>query len=106
MTSEELKAQLSARTGETDDGVLTSYLEDAAQAIINHVYPYRDDVLEVPAKYQRRQLEIATYLLNKRGAEGETKHDENGINRTYEAANIPDSLFEGLAPFCKIPTGA
>ena len=104
MTTEEMKSQVSARTGETDDGVLTSYLDDAAQAILNHVYPFRDDVETVPTKYQRRQIEIAVYLLNKRGAEGETVHKENGTDRTYESANIPASLFEGIMPYCKIPT--
>lgn len=104
MTTEDMKSQVSARTGETNDDVLTSYLDDAAQAILNHVYPFRDDVTEVPAKYQRRQIEIAVYLLNKRGAEGETVHKENGTDRTYESANIPASLFEGIMPFAKIPT--
>lgn len=105
MTTEEMKSQVSARTGETDDGVLTSYLDCAAQAILNHVYPFRDDAETVPTKYQRRQIEIAAYLLNKRGADGETVHKENGTDRTYESANIPDSYFEGLMPYAKVPRG-
>ena len=91
MTREEMLALLVERTGESEE-VLTSFLDEAGQVIINRVYPFSEDIEEVPRKYQRRQIEIATYLLNKRGAEGETKHDENGTNRSYEAASIPDVL--------------
>lgn len=104
MTREQMLADLQARTGETDNAVLTSYLDEAGAAIIEKAFPFvYDDELEVPTKYQRRQIEIATYLLNKRGAEGETKHDENGTNRSYEAASIPDSMLRGITPYAKVP---
>lgn len=102
MTREEMTALLVGRTGESAE-VLTSYLDEAGQAIINHVYPFRDDIEDVPLKYQRRQIEIAEYLFYKRGAQGETKHDENGTNRTYEAASIPNSMLNDIMPFCKVP---
>lgn len=101
MTTQEMLTQLEERTGKTDVDVLTSYLNDATRAILNHVYPF-SDITVLPERYQRRQLEIAVYLVNKRGADGETKHDENGVNRTYESGNIPDSFFEGLVPFAKV----
>lgn len=103
MTPEEMMARAVERTGESQE-VLTSYIEEAGQAILNHVYPFRDDVEAVPARYQNRQLEIAVYLANKQGAEGETKHDENGTNRSYESASIPESMFEGIIPYCMIPS--
>ena len=46
------------------------------------------------------QVEIAAYLMNKRGAEGETYHGENGVNRTYENASVPASMLAGVTPFC------
>lgn len=103
MTQEEMLSILETRTGEQDTAVLTSYLEEAGQAIINRAFPFTDMVTEVPVKYQRRQIEIATYLMNKRGAEGETKHDENGTNRSYEAASVPESMLRDIMPYCKIP---
>lgn len=108
MTTEEMLADLEKRTGETDIDVLTSYLEEAGAAIIEKAFPfvYDTEEVEVPLKYQRRQIEIATYLLNKRGAEGETKHDENGTNRSYEAASIPDSMLRGITPYAKVPKEA
>ena len=103
MTREEMLAEVQSRTGETDSGVLASYLDEAGDAIIDKAYPFRDDVTEVPVKYQRKQIEIATYLINKRGAEGETKHDENGTGRTYEAASVPKSMLKSVTPFAAIP---
>lgn len=74
------------------DDVLTSYLQIAGQKIINRAYPYDDTVTEVPRRYGVLQCDIAKYLLNKRGADGETAHSENGVDRTYENADVPESL--------------
>lgn len=103
MTPEEMIADLSARTGETDDGVLTSYLAQAGAAIIEKAYPFGNGDEEVPVMYQRRQIEIAEYLYLKKGAQGETKHDENGVNRSYESGSIPDSMLGGIHPLAYVP---
>ena len=84
---------------ESDDTLLT-YLSLAGRRIIEKAYPFRDNIETVPAKYAMKQIEIAAYLLNKRGAEGETYHAENGITRTYEAASVSDSMLAGVIPFC------
>ena len=80
------------------DDVLISYLRIAGEKIINRAYPYDDTVTEVPRRYGVLQCEIAQYLLNKRGAEGETAHSENGIDRTYESADVPESLLSEVIP--------
>ena len=74
------------------DDVLISYLTIAGRKIINRAYPYNDEVTDVPRRYGYLQCEIAAYLLNKRGAEGEISHNENGINRSYESADVPESM--------------
>ena len=84
--------------GDWSDDVLISYLKLAGQKIINRAYPYDDTVTEVPRRYGVLQCEIATYLLNKRGAEGEVSHSENGIGRTYENADVPDSMLSEVIP--------
>jgi hypothetical protein len=61
-----------------------------------------DTITEVPHRYGVLQCEIATYLLNKRGAEGETSHSENGISRGYESADVPESLIGVVVPFCGV----
>lgn len=105
MTNEVMKARLSSLTGETDDNILLTFLEIAAEKVLTKCYPYRDDHLtkkSVPTRYHNTQLEIAAYLLNKRGAEGETSHNENGINRSYESASVPDSMLKGIVPFVSV----
>ena len=82
------------------DDVLKKYLAIAGQKIINRAYPYHDSMSEVPPRYGYLQCEIATYLLNKRGAEGEVTHNENGISRTYENADVPDSMLSEVIPHC------
>ena len=82
------------------DEVLTSYLTIAGQKILNRAYPYDDTVEEVPRRYGVIQCEIAAYLLNKRGAEGEISHSENGISRTYENADVPESMLRDVIPHC------
>lgn len=102
MTKEVMKARLSALTGETDDNILLTFLDIAAEKILEKCYPYRHDKRDVPARYHSTQLEIAVYLLNKRGAEGETSHNENGIGRSYESASVPDSMLKGIVPFASV----
>lgn len=82
------------------DDVLRAYLKLAAQKILNRAYPYDATVTEVPIRYGVLQCEIAAYLLNKRGAEGEISHSENGISRTYENADVPDSMLSSVIPHC------
>lgn len=84
------------------DNVLISYLKIAGDKIIKRAYPYDDTVEEVPRRYGVLQCEIALYLLNKRGAEGETSHNENGVNRTYENADVPESLLKEVIPHCEV----
>lgn len=80
------------------DDVLISYLNIAGRKIINRAYPYDDDVTEVPRRYGYLQCEIANYLLNKRGAEGQTAHSENGVSRSYESADVPESMLSEVVP--------
>jgi len=84
---------------ESEDMLLDTLLLISAQKILDRVYPYHPERIEVPTRYHLKQVEIAAYLYNKRGAEGQTVHNENGINRTYESADVPESLMRGITPF-------
>ncbi len=84
------------------DDILLAFLTVAGRKIINRAYPYREDVAEVPRRYGYLQCEIAAYLLNKRGAEGETSHSENGISRQYENADVPESMMSAVVPHCGV----
>ena len=83
----------------------TIYLQLAKDIILNTMYPYGYDdteVTDVPAKYSSIKLQIAVFLANKEGAEGETTHNEAGINRTYESAGVPSSYLEQIVPAVKV----
>ena len=84
--------------GDWSDDVLISYLNIAGQKIINRAYPYDDTVTEVPRRYGYLQCDIANYLLGKRGAEGQTAHSENGVSRSYESADVPESMLSEVTP--------
>ena len=91
----------------TEDGILKVYLELAGQKILNRMYQFPEfyedyEGLEVPDRYLMAQLNIAVYLLNKRGAEGEIQHIENGIHRNYGSSDVPDSMLKDVMPYCKV----
>ncbi len=71
----------------------------AKSAILNRLN--NDKITEVPEKYVGVQLQLAVRYFNRRGAEGEVSHNENGINRTYGSANDEDLLSE-VTPYAKV----
>ena len=76
----------------TTDEIANAYLAAAAKAVVNIAFPFGDGTEEMPEKYDYEQIEIALYMLNKRGAEGENLHIEAGTHRSFETADIPVSL--------------
>lgn len=109
MTDEQMIILVKSMSDESDDAVVSAFLAMSADAIINRAFPFATEkereTLTVPARYKMLQCEIAVYLLDKRGAEGETAHNENGINRSYENGSIPDSMLKQVVPFCRVPGG-
>ena len=81
-----------------DDSVLLAYLRIAESAVLERRYPYDHEVASIPSRYEGKVLEIAAYLLNKRGAEGQLSHSENGVSRSYESASIPESMLRDITP--------
>lgn len=100
--SEKLE-MLKTMVDETDENVLMTYLNIAGDVILRRLYPYGTNNIEVPSPYEVRQIDIASYLLNKRGAEGEIAHMENGMSRTYADALVPPSYLRGIIPFAQTP---
>lgn len=90
-------------TDTASDGLLTAYLTGAEQKILNKLYPFEREITGVlPARYYALQLDIAEYMYLKRGAQGETVHNENGINRHYESADVPESMLREVTPYAKV----
>lgn len=95
----QLKILLGKQGDNSEDDLLLMLLTLSAQKILDRVYPYDDSIKEVPSRYATKQVEIAVYLYNKRGAEGQISHSENTISRTYESADVPESLMKGITPY-------
>lgn len=103
MTQEEKLTALKVMVGSSDsDEVLSIYLTFAGSKISAKAYPYQNDISEVPAQYAHLQVEIAAYMLNKRGAEGQTSHSENGVSRSYENGDVPPSMLKAVIPYCGV----
>lgn len=53
-------------------------------------------------KYESLIVSLALASITKYGAEGETAHSENGINRNYDSSsNYPESLMSRIVPLAK-----
>lgn len=102
MTDEEKLTMLKSMTEETDNDVLSTYLTLAKGVVLSRAYPYTEEEDKVPAKYDTVHVEIAAYMLNKRGAEGETAHSENGVSRSYEDGDIPPTLLRRILPMAGV----
>lgn len=101
MTLDEKKARLTALISpdSASDDLLIYLLEQSEGIVLNKRYPFGVPEGEsVPKIYEHIQLQIAVELFSKMGAEGQTAHKENGVDRTYEAADVSPSLLRRITP--------
>ena len=103
MTNEEkitrLAVLISPDTADTE--LLSVLIETAEGIVLDRRYPFGyPEGTAVEARYEHIQLQIALELFSKMGAEGQTSHSENGISRSYEAADVSPSLLKRIVPIC------
>ena len=103
MDTTAMKRYITANTGERDTTTLNDAIDIATGIVLNKLYPFAPEVTEVPERYSDVVARVAIYILNKRGADGQLLHNENGIYRTYESADIPSSLLRELTPHAGVP---
>lgn len=92
------KLKLLLESPPVSDAVLGFYLDNASDIICE----LRNSNL-VEVQYSNLQVKMAIEMYNKIGAEGETSHSENGIMRTYQTADISNSLICQVIPMAKTP---
>lgn len=95
---EEFKNRI-GNTDSSEEQLLQSFLNEAKAAVLNKMYPFDKGKTDVPKRYLYKVVDIAVFLYNKQGAEGQTAHSENGINRTYESGYIPESMLMDIMPY-------
>ena len=82
----------------TDD-LLAYLLEQAEGIVLNKRYPFgAPEGATLTAFLEQIQLRVAVELFSKMGAEGQTEHSENGVNRKWEAADVSPSLLKQIVP--------
>ena len=79
------------------------YLLSARQMILDRLYALvpEDRPDEVPEQYAMLHCQLAARQFLRRGAEAESSHEENGINRVYSSVDDEDILSR-LTPFAKV----
>ena len=85
-------------TENVTDIELEDILESAKAVILSRRFPFGEQPEEIENKYKDLQIRIAVEMFNKRGAEGETAHSENGISRSYASANVSEDLLKEITP--------
>lgn len=83
--------------------IVAVYLTLACNKMLERLYPFDTgkDKGDIPVRYDPLQCELAARLFLRRGSEGETNHEENGINRNYATVDDDDILCR-LTPFVKV----
>jgi hypothetical protein len=85
-------------TEKVNDAELEDILESAKAVILSRRFPFGEHPEEIENKYKDLQIRIAVEMFNKRGAEGETAHSENGVSRSYASANVSEDLLKEITP--------
>ena len=89
---------------ESDKTVLLPLLIEKAKAAVIMERNYPDSYEEVDIdrdieKYENVVIDLVIYEFNIRGAEFESSHNENGINRTYRNRN---EILNSVVPFASV----
>ena len=106
MTEEQKKTMVKTlveNDASATDDVVAVYLTLAGRKMLERLYPYDTSKGEsdIPDRYDTVQCELAARLFLRRGSEGETTHEENGVNRTYGTVD-DDDILNRLTPFAKV----
>ena len=85
------------------DELIAVYLQLACGKMLERLFPFdtTKEASDLPTRYDTIQCELAARLFLRRGGEGESNHEENGVNRTYGSVDDND-LLERLTPFAKV----
>lgn len=99
-----LKAGLEAPYNTRSDDSLLRTLCLAETILRNRLYGLTEyvDTVELSNTECMAQIEISKRIMYREGAEGETSHSENGINRSWSDDSGFADIFKswGLMPLC------
>lgn len=92
---------LQRRVGDLlDEDTILDYVLLAQHIILERRYGFAENYPELfPDKYLLTCFQIALYLINRDGSEGQLSHSEGGIVRGYRNANVPEDLLFDIIPY-------
>lgn len=74
-------------------------IDNAIEVVNERRGYYATEEQPFETKYSNLIYKMALYAISKMGAEGETKHSENGTDRTYSSASdYPNELLNQIIP--------
>ena len=99
---DKLQMAIDLTNGEATESVMMAKLAEAEYDIMHRLDPLGvANLTELPAKYDMLACKLAVRRFYKMGAEGETAHNENGVNRAYYSADDED-LLRAVMPYAKV----
>lgn len=107
MTDESKLVQLKALlqiTDTTQDATLAVYLSLAKAEILAWLYSGKtpEGVTDVPAQYEPTQIMAVVAGYGLMGAENQTAHSENSINRTFKYSDMLQYIKSNTIPYVQV----
>ena len=93
-------------TDTSEDALITTYLEMAAQEILGWRYSYAkaENVPEnVPAEYEMTQVQAVINGYTQAGVEGQVLSIENGIHRHFNYSDMVEYIRSHVIPVAGVP---
>jgi hypothetical protein len=82
---------------------LEAFLQIAEKEILSWRYSYAGDIpKEVPPEYEMTQINAVIAGFNLSGAENQTQHSENGIQRTFKHADMLAYIRSNVIPIAGV----
>ena len=88
------------------DDLLNTYIAVAGNEILSWMYHLVGgipaDVTDVPSKYEGIQIYAVIVGFTQSGAEGETRHHENGVIREFKYDNMMEYIHNNVLPIVRV----
>lgn len=88
------------------DDLLNTYIAVAGNEILSWMYHLVGgipaDVTDVPSKYEGIQIYAVVVGFTQSGAEGETRHHENGVIREFKYDNMMEYIHNNVLPIVRV----
>lgn len=85
-----------------DDEDIYDEIQNAFEAINLRRHFTPNPLVLIEDKYTNLAYELCISAMLKEGAEGQTSHSENGINRGYDSSSYPESMLSRIVPLARL----